>query len=643
MNRRVGAFVLFCVVALAIATPAAVAGSQGEEIRLEQELVATEGPGEIEVVLRFEIPESVVGLWTGVPEGATVTDADGFERTDGEYEWQGETRSPTLTYTVPADRRFEGGGLMFVDTGEWALVERPETSVRWQWVGTERVTLERTTSARLGAVGTHSAFLGDHVIDIRETGHGRMTVVIPSAASPVESPDAIHAGFEHAAENLRVGGRNEQVFVVVAPSIDGWGIRGLQFGPSDVWVRDDSRLDDPDNVWVHEYVHTRQQYETNEEVHWFTEATAVYYAALLTLERGDIGFEAFHDRLASGERSPHADDVLADPATWTSGPQYHKGPLVAADLDRRIRLASGGERDLQDVFRAMNDHDGTVTQSVFLDFVEEAGGPEVRAVAREHTETANGPTMWDEATHHKAFELTAPRIEYRLAEAPEEYRVSGPYRDRPLAGEEELVLVAGERLRTTALVTNTGDAPGEYSTTVRISEAERGSIDGTERIVEGRLEPGERNEIGIDRTFEEPGEYTLSVDDTGVDVRVVEPVEAVVTGIEPATTTAAPGDVVTLVVRVENDAAVPGRAELELVGADRIREKRSVRLDAGETRTVEFTTRLEAAGEHELRVGERSTTVTVERSLVSTQPGFGVAVAIAALSVLLISAAPRRS
>lgn len=637
MNRRAGALALFCLVVFVVSVPATATGTGadigGEVLRLEQELVATEEPGEIEVVLRFDVPEPVIGLRTTVPDDATVTGTDGFEPAGGEYEWNGETRSPTLTYAVPTDRAFEEGGLMFVDTGEWALVERPRTSVRWRWVGSERVVLERTTTTELGAVGTDSAFLGDHVVDVRETGHETVALVVPSAASPTESRDAIHASIGDATERLRVGGRNDRVFVVVAPSIDGWGVRGLQFGASDVWVREDSRLDDPDNVWVHEYVHTRQKYEADREVRWFREGSAAYYAALLTYERGDVEFEAFRDRLASGERSPHADDVLADPTTWTRGPDYHKGALVAADLDRRIRLASGGERDLQDVLRAMNEHEGIVTQSAFLAIVEEAGGPEVREVARIHTETRDGPVMWNERTHHEAFDLTAPRMEYRLADDPAAYHVSGPYRERPL---DELVLVPGERLETTATVENAGDAPGEYATAV--------AVDGTDRAIEGRLEPGEHAEIEIDRTFEEPGTYTLSAGDASVDVRVVEPAEPTVTGVEPASSTVVPGEVVTLVLTVENDAAVPGRADLELLDAEGVRGDRSVRLDAGETRTVEFATRFETAGEHELRVGDRSTTVTVEPAVISTQPGFGVPVALAALAAVLVlfSEAPWR-
>ncbi len=649
MNRRAGLVVLVCLAVLVAADPAAAGGAT---IVLEQELVATEEPGEVEVVLRFEVPEPVVGLRTTPPEGATVVESTGFEPADedgddpdGEHAWDGTTRSPTLTYIAPANRTFREGGFMFVDTGEWAVVERPGPTVAWRWDGAERVALDRTTTAEAGIAGERFAFLGAHEVDTRKAGDETITIVVPAVASPTESTDAVHGALGDAAKHLDVSGENDRVFVVVVPTGDWWGVRGLQFGSSDAWVRDDSRLDDPDNVWVHEYVHTRQDYEANEELRWFAEATAVYYAALLSYERGDVEYGAFRDRLASGERSPHSDDVLADPGTWTRGPDYHKGALVAADLDRRIRLASDGERDLRDVFRAMNEHEGTVTQSEFLRFVEEAGGPEVREVAREHTETTSGPTTWDERTHRETFGLTAPRMEYRLAEDPDAYRVSGPYRDRPLDefDEEGVVIVTGERLATTATVENAGDAPGEYEATVRAEgqDREEPTIE-----VEGRLEPGESDEIPVERTFDEPGTYEVGVEDATVEIRVVEPAEPAVTGFEPDAepATVAPGEPVGLLATVENDASVPARADLELAGDGGVLASETVRLDAGERATVEFAVTLDTPGEHELRLDDRSATVSVERAAVSAQPGFGVPTAIVAIAIVLalFSEAPPR-
>ena len=218
MNRRAGLFALLALAVLVVSVPGTAAGSGA--IVLEQELVATERPGELAVVLRFGIPERVTKLWTRLPAGAVVTDTDGFERADGEgsdeYEWRGGNRSPTLTYAVETDRTYGGGGLMFADAGGWALVERPLTSVRWRWVG-QQVTLERTTRVDSGVAGDRMAFLGAHEVDAREAGGETVTLVVPTAASPAESPDTVHAALADATE-LRVGGRNDELFVVVAPA-----------------------------------------------------------------------------------------------------------------------------------------------------------------------------------------------------------------------------------------------------------------------------------------------------------------------------------------------------------------------------------------------------------------------------------------
>ncbi|MEM4781763.1 MAG: hypothetical protein QXG03_09425 [Halalkalicoccus sp.] len=606
------------------------AAGGGGEILLEQELIATDEPGEIHVVFGFSIPEAVAELSRELPAGATADETDGFAVTDdGEtYEWDGRTSEPTLSYTVGANRTFDSGGLLFADTGSWALVERPRTPVRWAWTGGERVTLTRSTTTETGSVGAHSAFLGESALEIREVDGETITLVAPSAASLAESPDDIHAAIADVSGALRVGGQNEATFVVAAPVEDWWGVRGLQFGDSDVWVRADSEFD-ADNVWVHEYVHTRQTYNANDEVRWFTEGTAVYYAALLTFERGDIDYEAFAERLERGEASPHADDVLAEPDTWTQSPDYHKGALVAAAIDREIRLATDGERDLQDVFRAMNDHDGEVGQEEFLWFVEDAGGPEVREVAREYTETEAGPTMWDEETHEEAFGLSAPRMEYAIAET----RVEGDYRNGTV--EKPVELVPGERLIVTGRVTNAGDAPGEYETRVTDGEAEC--------TVEGRLESGESESIAVERTFEEPGEYEIRVAEETLPVRVVEPATATVTDVEPNRTTVGAGESIGLTATVENRDDRPGIADLELVVDDEVRDSLTVRLDAGETTRVTLSTAFDEPGEYELRGGEHTQGGTVESSRVrSAQAGVGVPAAIAALVLGGLIAARRR-
>lgn len=622
-----------------------VAGSEvvDGEIDLVQTLsAAPDRPGEIEVELRFAIPENVVSLTTEVPDGATVTRTNGFDPASGaEYEWRGTTREPSITYAVRANQTVdragpiaEDGQYLFVATGEWALVSRPRTATRWSWSGPGVVRLNRTfATAAPGASGERIAYLGPHEVETWTAGGQTFALVVPDASTLEESPDDIASALSEGSETLRVGARESRVFLVAAPSDVDWAVRGLQTGKADVWVSADQPFDEPDSVWLHEYVHTRQQFDASEEVGWFYEASAVYYAASIALEADTITFDEFRARLASGEESPHHDDVLADPSTWDDAPAYHKGALVAGELDRRIRLATDGERSLQDVFREMNEHEGRVTRDDFLRFVEEAGGEGARESAARYTETRAAPSMWSRAEHEEAFGRLPARIGYRLSDEPDAHRVTGPYRNRSieLVDGRTVVLVEGERLLISTAVENAGGTAGTYDARLR--------IDG-ERVVKrtGRIEPGETRTVTFAHPFDRTGRYAVDVGDDRLKVRVVGPA-AELTDLRVDRTEVDPGEPVGVEATVANEASVPARADLRLRVDGETREERSVALDAGETRTVTFAVRLEQGGEHTVALGGREVSIlVVERNDPTLeQPGFGAGVATGAIAAAALA------
>ena len=266
---------------------ASTATESGGTIDLRQELRRTpDREGEYDAHHRYRIPTEVTELEVTLPEDATVISRSGFARKGGTtYAWDGVTSRPTLTYRLPADETVEGDGpiagpgeYLFVDRGEWALVTRPRTGHSWRWTGGGKVRLERTTVADgEGATGDAMAFLGPHE-EYRHEAHGQtFRLIVPAAAHLEEDPGEIFASLAHASDAMRVGNRDGEVFVVAAPTGEvQWGVRGLQTGGADMWVRDVERLDDVNNVWLHEYVHSRQDYETAAGARWFTEGAAVY-------------------------------------------------------------------------------------------------------------------------------------------------------------------------------------------------------------------------------------------------------------------------------------------------------------------------------------------------------------------------------
>ncbi len=589
-----------------------------------------DAPGEIAVTLRYSVPTDVVDLKTRVPTRATVTSTDGFVPRDGtEYAWDRQTSAPALTYRMPVNETMDVAGPIagrgdytFVDRGDWALVRVPPAATGWSWTGSGTIGLSReTTTAGPGAVGDAMAFLGEHR-EITRTSNGQtFRLIVPTEASLAESPTRILDSLTAASDTLRIGDRDDHVFVVAAPSRSTrWGVRGLQTGSADMWVRDNERLDTADNVWLHEYVHTRQGYTAATDVRWFTEASATYYAALLTLRQNRIGFQAFRDRLALGTRTPYRNAVLADPTTWDTVAPYTKGALVAGELDRKTRQSSDGTRSLQDVFSRMNSHGSAVTGSSFRELVRQTAGDPTVAQADRYTTTQETPATWDRQTHDRVFGTTPARISYALPglEDPSGYRVSGPYRRGSVGTERPIRIATGETLTLDVVVSNTGGTAGEYDAQLLVN-GQRQSRQ------HGRLGPSETRTLTFTHRFPTAGEYDLGIEGDRVAVSVRKPAKPTVTTIKAEKTaktpakTGEPRYAVVVTATVRNDHSFPAAGTLTLHQNGEPIETRRVELAPDGERTISYNETMARPGEHVYRIDGQTTTVTVDPSPTPTR------------------------
>lgn len=634
------------------------------ELRQSYRLVPDQR-GEIEIRHRYIIPDNVADLEATLDPDATVVDRSGFDEGDGDsWVWDEATDRPTITYRMPADVTTDARGptaadgqLMFTDQGDWALVNRPTTSHQWGWYGGGRVGFERTPLVDGdGAASDVMVFLGP-MEEHRHRAHGQQfRLIVPEAADLREDPEDIFESLSGASDSLRVGSRDAEVFVIAAPT-DGvdWGYRGLQTGPADMWVRDFERLDDPDNIWLHEYVHTRQDYEVADDFRWFTEGSAVYYAALLTLEQERIDFERFQERLDRGTSSRFDDVRLVDRGTWRSNnADYHVGALVVGELDRQIRTETDSERSFQDVFSRINTHGSAVTAARFERFLRDVGGADVQSAGDRYTRTTDRPSMWSADDHLRMYGVEPARFSYELD--PAGFAVDGPYRSGDLDGEGSVVLVPEETLTLSATVSNRGESEGTY-------EAPLG-IDGEEQAVErGRLAPGESTTLSFDHRFDEVGEYTVSVGDATVLVEVLEPSTVEIRGFAADRTELDPGETVRLEVAVENEANYPGAIDLPITLDGAELDRQHVRLSPEASTTVEFEHTLDEPGQYTFGLGEagnETVVVTVDdgaatdgtvadehddsgldETVADSVPGFGIPAAVAALVGTLAIAARR--
>ncbi|OYR56850.1 hypothetical protein [Halorubrum halodurans] len=619
----------------AVAQSGASAADGGDEdaIDLRSELSATDETGTVAVTTTAHLPDRVTGLEiTLLTANDDAIEADGFERADDAdgaetWVWDGETERPSLAYAMDANVSAPesgplatGGTYRFVDAGEWALVRTPRHRVAWSQTGETQLRFDReNVVAGEGVASEAMAFLGPYEEYVRETDDQRYRLIVPEAAEMEATPDDVFGVFEGAASALRVGGVDDEVVAIAAPTGEvSWAVRGLQRGDADLWVRDEEPVETVDDVWTHEYVHTRQTYERDPSVRWFTEASATYYAALFALDRGAIGFDDFQRTLARGERDPAGSSVLADPGSWRRNADYTKGSLVAGEIDRRIRLASDGRASLATVFRDLNDDSGALTNRAFLDTVESAageGGDEeaaaaVREAAERWTTTTAAPEAWDRDAHAEAFGGTPARIGYAIAD--DGVRVTGEYRNGTV-DRDPVRLVTGESLALAVDVSNTGGVEGSYDLSL--------SVDGgTVEARNGTLAAGEATTEGFDREFAEPGEYAVRVGSETLSVAVSDPADVLVRDVAVDADRVTAGGSVVVAATVANDASIPAGSDVEFRVDGEPVGTESVRLAAGGEATVAREVSVPGSGDADAAtvtvvgpVDEASTTVAVDR------------------------------
>lgn len=579
---------------VAFVTPAAAA-----TVEVDNTLAQTDTKGEVDVKTQVTVPDEATSLEITIPEDTDVYETEGFRQSgtdDRTYEWTGGTDRPFLRYDLAGNRTIDRGNgeqFLYAVTDEWAVVRSPSINVRATGID---LSINRSNHVDgEGVAGRHITYLGGYEEHTRQAAGQRFRLVESEHGDMRENPEDVLDSLAHAADHFETGARDDSVLVIAAPSNVDWAATGVQRGDSDMWVRDDERLDRARNTWVHEYVHTRQDYDRTAATRWTIEGMADYYAALLTYEQGRIDFETFQAQMEDGEGDRYSDVQLSDPGTWENNRgNYEKGALVFGHLDRRLR--ADADTTLAAVIAEFNDPGTELTQERFLDAIESVGTTDIRNDAERYTETTETPPVWSRQQHLEAFGGADIRYEF------EDFAVSGPYRETALDAPRT---VTGETLETTVRVRNDGTESGDYTAEFR--------VDG-ERIEErtGTLGPGDETTVTFQRRFDTVGEYELSVDPTTVTTAVVEePADVTVTDLTVDPSTPALGESVTLRASVASSADRPADGDVPFaVDGETIATER-VQLAEGSV-TVEATTTFEESGEYTVTAGDRSTTVSVK-------------------------------
>ncbi|MFW6458495.1 MAG: hypothetical protein ACOCY6_03670, partial [Halodesulfurarchaeum sp.] len=577
-------------------------------------------PGVVTAEMQFDIPDQVAEFKTAIPANATVDDSSGFEPSgDGNYSWDETTARPsvTLAYSVNRTGAYQRSlrtetqqhsrnqvtetepGYTFVDTGDWAIASVPQASVWWSsYRNSPRVTFNgQTAVSGDGVAGSRMVFLGEHSSLTRDVDGQPITMVVPDAASLEPTATAVLDSIEAASPYLPEPSNSRNV-VIAAPTNVDWGPYGLA-DRSDTWVRADEPLDTPRNVWLHEFVHLRQDFRAETDARWITEGMAEYYAAYLTLEQGRIDFTDFRDHLDRGTRSRYDDTVLSEPETWNSLGNYVKGALVYGTIDRQIRVDTDGAYTARYLFERMNGRTTRIDQSFLNAEIEELVAPGTASDLEGLVTTTQTPEMWSRSDHRAAFGTEPPEI-VTTVETP--FELTGPYRNQSV--EAIPTLVPGEALSIPITVTNEGGETGTYDVQLTVNGTPVTNSSGT-------LENGQTESFALDHTFEDSGTVELAVGEESRTVTVREPATPVVSDLKVTPAEVEAGSPISVTVRIANPESWPAKGRINSsVDGSQIGTW-SVQLDANETveRTTEVT--VPDPGEYVVEAGSMTQRVTV--------------------------------
>lgn len=315
----------------------------------------------------------------------SVVSTQNLNQTDGSsYKWTGDG-TPSLTVAVNATDPNAETQMYFDDwmyeatprvTHSWATASQNENCGRAFGMSTDR-TVTRADDGAV-AVGTSKFLLGTSVETRTRTVSSGETirVMVPKAAAEdfreANGPnpyDTVFSQLDKTSKNYHSEASTENtIHVYVVPwTRGGSGVtHSTPASSSMFWIWGTQPATGTINPWVHEYVHTQQQFHLGENMYWFKEASARYLEVKHGLNASTA--EDIDSTHAHWSRTRFPDSTLAERNSWSeSGVPYYKGGRVLFKLDQRLNAHS--DLSMIDVVQWMNEHDGRVTYSDFRQFI----------------------------------------------------------------------------------------------------------------------------------------------------------------------------------------------------------------------------------------------------------------------------------
>lgn len=291
-------------------------------------LSLTDTPGVVAVAVDIDIPaafdESTAFRVAG-PSGWTNVSIEGFTRQDWYWSWNGTDRHVTATYRVDVNRDYS----LAQGTDEWAYVPGGVVEFADDVAGNPPNRAVHRFDADVTSIRGGAAFLGEYRNTTRTVRGRTVTYVRPTAATGAPTPTAFFSVLEAVEEELEPVEMNGDRLVAFAYPGDPTSTGRAGAASVDnayFWFRHDAG----ENVVVHEYVHTRQNFLVAAEHRWVVEGMATFYETKLCWKRDatcPYSLEELDEVNATG-RLAGSNDLLTT---------YGEGAKMMAAIDQRLR------------------------------------------------------------------------------------------------------------------------------------------------------------------------------------------------------------------------------------------------------------------------------------------------------------------
>lgn len=161
-------------------------------------------------------------------------------------------------------------------------------------------------------------------------------------------------------------------FAIVGAADPMW--RGGLSGPDSLYLHAERPLIQRDGTSpiLHELVHSFMHAKAGEDGDWIVEGIAEYYSVALLRRSRTFSKKRYERSLEKlREKGETVEDVLVEHAT---GAVAARGAVILAELDERIRKATGDRKSLDDVARVLQAERTPVTTKRFREIAQEVAG-----------------------------------------------------------------------------------------------------------------------------------------------------------------------------------------------------------------------------------------------------------------------------